>query len=109
PEGKPHKVTTKNAAVLALAVTACFVAVVSACTVIYVVNPGGDNVTSVLTVLLGSLGSTIAVLATLAKVQDVDRKVEYLANGGMDAKVRAGVADVMRDDMLDPTAAGMIE
>lgn len=97
----------KSSNALVIGIAGCFVAVVTACTAIYIANPAGENITSVLTILLGSLGSTIAVLATLAKVGDVDkrvgdvdRKVDFLANGGTDAKIRAGIADVVKDEFL---------
>lgn len=85
---------------LVLGVVLCFTVVVAACTAIFISNPDGDNVTQLVTILLGSLGSTVAVLATLAKVSTMDQKVDYLANGGTDAKIRAGLADIIRPEFL---------
>ncbi|UUW92664.1 hypothetical protein [Pimelobacter simplex] len=106
---------TTNAVVLAIA--AGFVTIVAAAAVVFVVEP--DAATEFVTPLLTFAGTTFAVIAGLASVgrkqdeqrrqlDDVSSKVEYLANGGTDAKVRAGVADVIRSELLDPKAAEQI-
>lgn len=66
--------------------------------------------------VLALVGSTVATLATLAKLQGVDAKVdqvdkrtEDLTNGLMDAKIRAGVADVIRPEHVDPEMADQLE
>ena len=107
-----------NVLAIALALAACFVAVVAACTVVFAINPdaAGDFATQLLTAL-GTIGALIAGLAQLGRKQDAtDRKVDealagvqYLSNGGMDAKVRAGVADVLPDHLIDPQAMPLIE
>lgn len=93
---------------LVAGIVACFVTVVTASTVAFIFAPDGDAVAMFLTMVLGFATSTIAVLVTLTKVQSVDEKVEYLANGGMDAKVRAGVAEVLRPELVDPEAEDLI-
>lgn len=80
-------------------IVACFVTVVLASVTVVVLVPDQSAV-ALTTALLGSLTSTIAVLAALAKVSAVDEKVEYLANGGTDAKIRAGIADVVKPELL---------
>ncbi len=103
---------------VALAVTVCFVAVVAASTAVYAIDrdAAGDFVTPLFT----ALGTTVALIAGLAqlgrKQADTERKVDealagvnYLSNGGMDAKVRAGVADVLPDHLIDPEAKPQIE
>lgn len=99
-----------NALGLALALAVCFVAVVAACTVVYAIDREGAGAfaTQLLTAL-GTIGALIAGLAQLGRKQaDTDRKVDealagvtYLSNGGMDAKVRAGVAEVLPDHLID--------
>lgn len=107
-----------NVLAIALALAACFVAVVTACTVVFAIDPdaAADFATQLLTAL-GTIGALIAGLAQLGRKQaDTDRKVDealagvnYLSNGGMDAKVRAGVADVLPDHLIDPQARPLIE
>lgn len=98
-----------SATVIVVGVVAMFCVVVVAIVALAIFSPKDTDVANLVTILLGSLGSTVAVLATLAKVADVDSKVNYLTNGGMDSKVRAGVADVVRDDLLDPAVADQLE
>lgn len=103
---------TTNAVVLAIA--AGFVTIVAAATVVFLADSAAAA--GFVTPLLTFAGTTFAVVAGLASVgrkqdeqrrqlDDVSSKVEYLANGGTDAKVRAGVADVIRSELLDPKAA----
>lgn len=93
--------------VTGIVVMFCFV--VAACVAMFIAAPEGSNTATMVTALLGTLAPTVAVLATLGKVQAMDRKVDYLANGGTDAKVRAGVADVLRADLLNPEAADQLD
>lgn len=60
--------------------------------------------------LIGTLAPTVAALGALAQVQRmqgkvdrVDQRTEELSNGLMDSKIRAGVADVIPDHLLDDT------
>jgi len=60
--------------------------------------------------LVGLVAPTVAALASFAAVQRVGERVQRvekhtddLANGKMDAKIRAGVADVIPDRLLDET------
>jgi hypothetical protein len=62
--------------------------------------------------ILGTLAPTVAALGALAqvsrmqgKVDRVDQHVEDLSNGLMDSKIRAGIADVIPDELLDDTYA----
>lgn len=94
---------------LIFGVVACFVTVVVACTVAFIAAPDGDAVVTFLTMVLGFASTTVAALITLTKVQGVDKKVDYLANGGMDSKIRAGVAEVLRPHLIKPEAEALIE
>lgn len=76
--------------------------------------PGEDRRTVVLQVL-GILAPTLAVMVTLVQVGRVQAQVETVArdthdltNGLLDSKVRAGVADVLHDDLMDPEAADQV-
>lgn len=99
-------------------IVACFVTIAVCSTVVYAVD--SEAAADFLTPVLGFAGTTLALIAGLVAVtrkqeetarqlDDVKRDVTYLANGGMDAKVRAGVADVLPDHLLDPEAAEQIE
>lgn len=91
---------------IAIAVVTCFA--IAGAVVIAVAIPEGGNPGSLIALLLGSLAPTIATLAALMKVNAVAEHVEYLANGGGDAKNRAALADVLKPELLkddDETAA----
>lgn len=64
---------------------------------------------TLITVLLASVAPTVAALAGLAKLGTVDKRTEDLTNGLMDSKVRAAVADVIRNQMIDPAAKQQLD
>lgn len=77
--------------------------------------PEGRDLTLVVGPLLGTLAPTIAAVALLVQVRGVQADVQQvredthaLTNGLLDSKVRAGVADVIRDEHLDPEAVALI-
>lgn len=61
------------------------------------------------TMLVANLVTAIPALLALAKISNVDTQVDRLANGLMDAKVRAGLADVLPDELIDPDAHQLIQ
>jgi hypothetical protein len=108
--------TTTNAVLLAIA--ACFVTVVAACTVVYVVD--SETSAGFITPILGFTGTTLALVAGLATVarkqtetkeqlDDVKQTTDYLANGGLDAKIRAGLADLLPDHLMKPGVEDQLE
>lgn len=106
----------KNNNVLVIVGGVIFCFVVAACVAVFIAAPEGANTGSLITLLLGSLASTLASLGVLAKVNQTEAKVDRVAddtyrltNGLLDAKVRAGVADVLPDHMIDPDARTLIE
>lgn len=61
--------------------------------------------------IMTNLGAIAAVMVNLNRTNSVGAKVDQVAedahnlvNGLLDAKVRAGVADVIHDDLIDPDA-----
>lgn len=58
-----------------------------------------------LALFLAAIPGLVTAMANLARTESVKRQVDDLANGGMDAKIRAGVADAVRDEYLDPDQA----
>lgn len=101
--------TSPSGNVIVLAVATLASVVVLSVVLLVVFAPKDTDVVGVLTILLGFLTTTIATLVTLGRVQAVDQKVEYLANGGTDAKIRAGIADVVRPELLKPDADEQLE
>lgn len=78
--------------------------------------PAERDLTLVIGPLLGTLAPTIAAVALLVQVRGVQADVQQvrqdthaLTNGLLDSKVRAGVADVIRDEHLDPEAVALID
>ena len=72
--------------------------------------------TTTITAILATLPATVAVVAALVRVEQMGttvNKVEHdthrLVNGLMDSKIRAGVADVLPDDLVDPAARDQLE
>lgn len=99
--------TGASITVIIVSAVVMFCFVVAAVTGLAIFAPEGSDVGAITTALLGSLATVIPILVTLAKVQGMetrqsatDEKVNYLANGGMDSKIRAGVADVLPRSML---------
>lgn len=52
--------------------------------------------------------SLVGTVVNLARTEQVKGTVDDLANGKMDAKIRAGVADVLADHFIDPAAVQQI-
>lgn len=94
--------------VIVAAVAAMFVCVVASITLMAVAVDDGARVESLVGQLLAALTPTIATIALLAKVHGMGRQVDFLANGGTDAKVRAAVADVLDPDLLREDAHDQI-
>jgi hypothetical protein len=77
--------------------------------------PAERDLTLVIGPLLGTLAPTIAAVALLVQVRGVQADVAQvrqdthaLTNGLLDSKVRAGVSEVIRDDLIDPQAHHLI-
>lgn len=85
-------------------------------TVVVLLESEGRDSTVVAAMLIGFIGPTIVAMLALLKGLDTDVKVSRqkavtdsthsavaeLANGSMDAKIRAAVAEVLPDTMVDP-------
>ncbi|MDQ6524332.1 hypothetical protein RB608_12005 [Nocardioides sp. LHD-245] len=102
---------TTNAVIAGI--VACFVTVAICSTVLFAVD--AQSAGDFLTPLLGFAGTTFALVAGLATVArkqaETDEKVTFLANGGMDSKVRAAVADLLPDHLIkqDPETQAQLE
>lgn len=62
-----------------------------------------------LAVLLVLVGNLLVTIINATRTDQVRATVDDLANGKMDAKVRAGVADVLADHLVDPKARAQVE
>lgn len=110
PSGAP------SGTVLAVVVGVVFCFTVAAVVGLVVAAPEGSAVETTITILLGSLASTVAALVALLKVDNVHDTVgkvaadtESLTNGLMDSKIRAAVAEVLAPGMVDPAARELLD
>lgn len=105
-----------------IVVCVVFCVTLSAVLIAFLFAPEGSNADAIVGPLLGTLAPTIAAVALLVQVKDVKdaqavtaAKVDQVAtdtyrltNGLLDAKVRAGVADVIRPEHIDPAAENQL-
>jgi hypothetical protein len=98
---------SSTAALVVVAVVFC-VTVLSVL-LAFLFAPEGRDLTLVIGPLLGTLAPTIAAVALLVQVRGVQADVQQvrqdthaLTNGLLDSKVRAGVAETIRPDLLHP-------
>jgi hypothetical protein len=85
-----------------------FVCTLLAATVIYIAVPDRESTVPLILALIALPTTVAGTLLTLTKVNQTNSQVEQLTNGLMDAKVRAGVADVLPEHLLDPQARDQI-
>ena len=112
PSPQPQRVGTTTALVV---VAIVFVVTVVCVLLAFLFAPAERDLSLVIGPLLGTLAPTIAAVALLVQVRGVQADVSQvrqdthaLTNGLLDSKVRAGVADVIRDEHLDPEAVALI-
>jgi hypothetical protein len=97
----------RSTTTLAWAVVVLTLGVITAVVLVTILAP--DQEADVVGQLLAVIGPTVAVLVTLRALGSVQHDVSRvrddtfrLTNGLLDAKVRAGVADVVKGEHLDP-------
>lgn len=90
------------------AVVALFIGTMATVVLLVVFAPE-ERAGALVAQVIGASAPVLAVLAAMRQVAAVDHKVSQverdthaLTNGLLDAKVRAGVAEVLPDDQLDP-------
>jgi hypothetical protein len=91
-----------------IGVVVAFCVVVTAVVVLLIAAPADRDVSTTIPALLAAVGTLGTSLLALLGIRSIDQKVDYLANGGTDAKIRAGIADVVKPELLkddDSTAA----
>lgn len=95
--------------VVVIAIALMFICVVGAATTMVMAVEDGARVESLIVIMLGALGTIVTAVAGLYVSIATKRQVDFLANGGTDAKVRAGIADMidgryLRDDVHEQLA-----
>ncbi len=107
---------TISGTVLLVCLVVMFVVTIAASAAIALAIEDGARATSLIGLLLGSLGALAASVTTLYKVtslgqvvDDVAQQTTDLTNGLLDSKVRAAVADVLQPHMIDPAADALLE
>lgn len=110
----PSQRVSPTAALVVVAVV--FVVTVLSVLAAFLFAPEGRDLTLVIGPLLGTLAPTIAAVALLVQVRGVQADVSQvrqdthaLTNGLLDSKIRAGVAETVRPDLVDPEIAATIE
>lgn len=91
----------KTSTAVVVGVVAMFCTTMLGVTLVAVLVPADDAAT-LIALLLGFASTAVPAVIGLAKITGVERQVTELSNGLMDAKVRAGVADVLPEDLHDP-------
>lgn len=112
---RPTSAPAVSTTVVVVGVVVVFCFTIAACVAVFVAAPDGANTGSLVTILLSSVAQVIGVLALLVKVSGTDAKVDQVAqdtyrltNGLLDAKVRAGVADVVAPELLRDDAHAQV-
>lgn len=97
-----------------ISAVACFT--IAAATCAWLFAPDGRDPTILVSTIVGTLAPTLAILAALAKlgnvseqVADVAQDAELMKNGLGDSKIRAAVADVLPDHLIDPASRQLVE
>lgn len=112
---RPTTTPAVSTTVVAVSVVIVFCFTLACAAAMFIAAPDGANTGSLITILLGPLAPTIGTLALLVKVSGTDAKVDQVAqdtyrltNGLLDAKVRAGVADVVAPELLREDAHAQV-
>lgn len=110
----PSQTVSGNVIVVAAAVV--FLATLGAVVAIALAIEDGARVTSLLGLILPSCSAVILGLLALFKLTEIKADVATvkadttdLTNGKMDAKIRAGIADVLANHLIDPEAREQID
>lgn len=97
----------KNTTAIIAGVTAMFCTTMFGVFLIAVLAP--EQAATTIGLVLASLSSTVVGVLALAKIGSVEKTVDDLSNGRMDAKIRAGIADVLPDHLIDRNARPQLE
>lgn len=96
--GKPSPVLVVCATVVAVAAIAAIAVLVAS-----------DASTDTIALLIGLCGTLVANLIAMGRTEQIKGTVDDLANGKMDAKIRAAVSEVIRDEHIDPEVRDQLD
>lgn len=82
------------------AIVTLFGATILGSTLVAVFAEGGAP--TLIAAMFANLVTVVAVLANIRVSQEVRQDTRDLRNGLLDAKIRAGVVDVLPNDLVDP-------
>lgn len=122
PRPRPPRPPGISGNVLVVSLVVAFVAVMGTVIALVLAVEDDARVTSLLGLVLPALASLGVLLGSLYKLtavaetaESTRERVEVIAsqttdltNGGLDAKVRAAVADVLADHLIDPGATAQL-
>lgn len=91
---------TSNLAIVAATVLASVTLVAVVTLVVFA--PADADLGLLLGLLFTNVGTMVTAIVGLVRTEQVRGTVDELANGKMDAKIRAGVADVLPNHLIDP-------
>lgn len=93
-----------NVLAMAMICTAILaVATLAAVVTLVILAPRGADLAVLMAALFAGAGSMITSILNLARASQTAATVDDLANGKMDAKIRAAVSEVLDDRLIDPT------
>lgn len=93
---------TVNVAIICA--TALVVATLLAVVALVAFAPSDSDLGLLIGLVFTNVIGMLATILNLTRTEQVKGTVDDLANGKMDAKIRAGVADVLPDHLVDPKA-----
>lgn len=92
-----------TALALIAAAALCFCVGVASIVILVIFAPEGTDIAAILAQVftgLAALGAAAGAILTRSKVERVGKTVDYLANGGSDAKNRTSLVDVIKPEYL---------
>lgn len=98
---------TSNAAIISTATVASVALLAVVALVAFA--PANTDLGLLVGVLITGAGGMITSILTLGRVDQMRGTVDDLANGKMDAKIRAAVADVIQPHLIDPAMDDQLE
>lgn len=114
PPGPRNGVVSTTTLMVCITTLTCFVGALAL--VAFLFSPESRDPTVLVATLVSVLAPTIAALVTLTRVGNVSEQVSdvaedthKLANGLGDSKIRAAVAEVLPDHLIDPAAKSQLE
>lgn len=112
PRTQPPSVPVSGT-VLIICAAATFCVVIGVSGLVFVAVDESKNPVGLVAMFLAAFSAFMTSIATLVTVGKIKAQVDYLANGGSDAKARAALADVLnpsliRDDAQEQLVADRI-